>query len=37
MLLKKIPNFTLTDLQGKPYSFEKLRGQNTLIFMWSSW
>jgi peroxiredoxin len=37
MLLKKIPNIELPDLNGKQVSIQDLRGKNTLIFMWASW
>jgi cytochrome oxidase Cu insertion factor (SCO1/SenC/PrrC family) len=37
MLLQELPAFTLSDLEGHPFSFESLKGKNTLIFMWSSW
>ncbi len=37
MLLKKMPSVTLTDMDGKAYSTEHLRGKKALIFMWASW
>lgn len=37
MLLQKIQNIQLPDLNGKQVSFNDFRGKNTLIFMWASW
>lgn len=37
MLLKKMPNFSFIDLNGKEFSTERLLGKKTLIFMWASW
>jgi cytochrome oxidase Cu insertion factor (SCO1/SenC/PrrC family) len=37
MLLQKFPTFTLTDLNGQPFSTDDLLGKKTLLFMWASW
>jgi peroxiredoxin len=37
MLIEKMPNITLNDLQGNPISTHDYHGKKTLIFMWSSW
>lgn len=37
MLLKKIPNFTLTGMNGMEFSTDQILGKKTLIFMWASW
>ena len=37
MLLEKIQNIQLADLDGNPISLEDFQGKNTLIFMWASW
>lgn len=37
MLLEKIQDATLHDLEGNPVTLNDYRGKNTLIFMWASW
>ncbi|WP_156889854.1 peroxiredoxin family protein [Planococcus lenghuensis] len=37
MLLEKIQDMTLRDLEGNPVALSDYRGKNTLIFMWASW
>ncbi|ERJ11382.1 peroxiredoxin family protein [Haloplasma contractile] len=37
MLLQKIQNIELSDLNGNTVSLKDFRGKNTLIFMWASW
>ncbi|MFZ3579533.1 peroxiredoxin family protein [Virgibacillus sp. DJP39] len=37
MLLEKIQDLQLEDLNGKQVSISDFRGKNTLIFMWASW
>jgi peroxiredoxin len=37
MLLQKIQNIELPDLNGNKVSLSDFRGKNTLIFMWASW
>ncbi|MFC4321191.1 peroxiredoxin family protein [Litchfieldia salsa] len=37
MLLTKMKNITLPDLNGNPVSISDFEGKNTLIFMWASW
>lgn len=37
MLLKKMPNVELEDLNGNPQSLHDLIGKRCLIFMWASW
>ncbi|WP_019413941.1 redoxin domain-containing protein [Paenisporosarcina sp. TG20] len=37
MLLEKIQDLTLKDLNGNKVSINDYRGKNTLIFMWASW
>lgn len=37
MLLKKLPNFSLTTMSGEEFSTDQLLGKKTLIFMWASW
>lgn len=37
MSRKMLPQMALPDLEGNNFSFEQLRGKNTLIYMWASW
>jgi peroxiredoxin len=37
MLLTKMNDVTLPDLNEKPVSISDYKGKNTLIFMWASW
>ncbi|PLR77339.1 hypothetical protein CU633_11250 [Bacillus sp. V3-13] len=37
MLLEKLPDLSLTDMSGNPFSLKELQGKKTLIFMWASW
>lgn len=37
MLLKKLPKFTFTGMNGEEFSTDQLLGKKTLIFMWASW
>lgn len=37
MLLEKVQDLTLKDLNGNKVSISDYRGKNTLIFMWASW
>nr|WP_318036163.1 redoxin family protein [Halobacillus amylolyticus] len=37
MLMEKIPNFSLKDVDGKEVSIDDFKGKQTLIFMWASW
>lgn len=37
MLLEKIQNVQLPDLEGNQISLNDFQGKNTLIFMWASW
>ncbi|WP_152640107.1 peroxiredoxin family protein [Virgibacillus necropolis] len=37
MLLQKIQEVKLSDLNGNKVSISDYRGKNTLIFMWASW
>jgi peroxiredoxin len=37
MLLEKIDNIVLPDLDGNEVSLSDYKGKNTLIFMWASW
>lgn len=37
MLLQKIQNIELPDLNGNKVSLSDYHGKNTLIFMWASW
>lgn len=37
MLLEKIQDIQLTDLDGNSVSISDFKGKNTLIFMWASW
>ncbi|WP_147803288.1 TlpA family protein disulfide reductase [Alkalicoccus halolimnae] len=37
MLLDKIENIALTDLEGNTVSLHDFHGKKTLIFMWASW
>ncbi|KGX85631.1 hypothetical protein N783_14145 [Pontibacillus marinus BH030004 = DSM 16465] len=37
MLLQKLDNVELLDLDGNTVSTDDFRGKNTLIFMWASW
>ncbi|WP_408005292.1 TlpA family protein disulfide reductase [Pseudalkalibacillus berkeleyi] len=37
MLLEKLPEVQLQDLNGNPYSTNQLKGKKALIFMWASW
>jgi glutathione peroxidase-family protein len=37
MLLQKILNIELSDLNGNKVSLSDFHGKNTLIFMWASW
>jgi cytochrome oxidase Cu insertion factor (SCO1/SenC/PrrC family) len=37
LLLQKIPNIELEDLNGNPVSLHDLKGKKALIFMWASW
>ncbi|MFD1037839.1 TlpA family protein disulfide reductase [Virgibacillus byunsanensis] len=37
MLLEKIQDFKLEDVNGHEVSISDFRGKNTLIFMWASW
>lgn len=31
------PDFTLPDLDGRPFRFSSLRGQNVVLVAWASW
>lgn len=35
--LKKAPNFTLLDLEGKPFSFSDLKGKVVILDFWATW
>lgn len=37
MLLEKLPEIRMQDLNGNPYSTKQLEGKKALIFMWASW
>jgi hypothetical protein len=37
MLLTKIKDISLLDLNGKKVAISDFYGKNTLIFMWASW
>jgi peroxiredoxin len=37
MLLQKMPDIELHDLDDNTVSTSDFRGKNTLIFMWASW
>lgn len=37
MLMKKMKNVQLSDLEGQEVSFSDYTGKNVLIFMWASW
>lgn len=37
MLLEKIQDLQLEDLNGNKVSLSDFRGKNTLVFMWASW
>lgn len=37
MLLTKIPNVELQDVDGNQVNIHDYLGKNTLIFMWASW
>lgn len=37
MLLEKIQDVQLTDLDGNQVAISDFKGKNTLIFMWASW
>ncbi|WP_170007183.1 peroxiredoxin family protein [Bacillus fonticola] len=37
MLLEKMNDLQLEDLDGNKVSISDYRGKNTLIFMWASW
>jgi cytochrome oxidase Cu insertion factor (SCO1/SenC/PrrC family) len=37
MILEKIPNVELEDLEGNPFSLHNLKDKKALIFMWASW
>jgi peroxiredoxin len=37
MLLTKMQDVTLPDLNGNSVSISDYKGKNTLIFMWASW
>jgi peroxiredoxin len=37
MLLEKMPNVELQDLQGNAVSAHDFLGKKTLIFIWASW
>jgi peroxiredoxin len=37
MLLTKMKDVSLPDLQGNSVSISDYKGKNTLIFMWASW
>lgn len=37
MLLTKMKDVSLLDLNGKSVSISDFKGKNTLIFMWASW
>ncbi|TWT27183.1 peroxiredoxin [Planomicrobium sp. CPCC 101110] len=37
MLLEKMQDIQLNDLEGNKVSISDFRGKNTLIFMWASW
>jgi peroxiredoxin len=34
---KPAPDFTLTDLQGKPVHLVDLQGKVVLLFFWTTW
>lgn len=37
MLLEKMPDVDLEDLDGNSVSLKEYLGKKTLIFMWASW
>jgi peroxiredoxin len=37
MILEKLENITLSDLNGQSISINDFKGKNTLIYMWASW
>ncbi len=37
MLLERMNNIQLEDVEGQKVSIQDFQGKNTLIFMWASW
>jgi peroxiredoxin len=37
MLLEKMPQISLQDLQGQEVAVSDFKGKKLLIFMWASW
>ncbi len=33
----RVPDFTLPDLDGRPWTLSSLRGRTVVIYAWASW